>query len=60
VLTQAAGGAFNLAGVFRWVFAAADVFLALALAGILLLEERPLRGPASAPVPAQAPAAPAE
>jgi EmrB/QacA subfamily drug resistance transporter len=60
VLTQAAGGAFNMAGVFRWVFAAADIFLTLALTGVLLMEERPLRGPASAQVPAQAPTAPAE
>jgi EmrB/QacA subfamily drug resistance transporter len=60
VLTQAAGGDFNMAGVFRWVFAAADIFLALALAAVLLMEERPLRGPASGPMPAQAPAAPAE
>jgi hypothetical protein len=61
VLTQGGSGAFNMAAVFRWVFAAADVFLALALAGILRMEERPLRGPATASVPAQAPpAAPAE
>ena len=31
VLTQAAGRPFDMAGVFRWVFAAADIFLALAL-----------------------------
>jgi hypothetical protein len=46
--------------MFRWVFAAAAIFLALALAAILLMEERPLRGPASARAPAQAPTAPAE
>jgi hypothetical protein len=60
VLTQAAGGDFNMARVFRWVFAAADILLALALAAVLLMEERPLRGPASGPMAAQAPAAPAE
>lgn len=60
VLTQAAGGSFNMAGVFRWVFAAADIFLAFALAGVLLMEERPLRGPASAKAAVQAPTAPAE
>jgi len=37
----AAGGA---AGVFRWVFAAAAVFLALGLVALIRLPERPLRG----------------
>jgi MFS family permease len=60
VLTQASAGSFDMAGMFRWVFAAAAIFLALALAAILLMEERPLRGPASARAPAQAPTAPAE
>jgi EmrB/QacA subfamily drug resistance transporter len=60
VLTQAAAGSFDMAGMFRWLFAAAAIFLALALAAILLMEERPLRGPARARAPAQAPTAPAE
>jgi MFS family permease len=60
VLTQATGGPFNMAGVFRWLFAAADIFLALALAAVLLMEERPLRSEASAHVPLQPPPAPAE
>jgi EmrB/QacA subfamily drug resistance transporter len=60
VLTQATGGPFNMAGVFRWLFAAADIFFALALAAVLLMEERPLRSEASAHVPLQPPPAPAE
>jgi len=46
--------------VFRFVFLAADIFLAIALAAVLLLEERPLRGPAPAAVSAEPPPAPAE
>lgn len=38
------GGA-DIADVFRWVFVAGAVFLAVALVGLLLMEERPLRGP---------------
>ena len=37
------GGA-AAADVFRWVFAAAWLFLAIALVALLLMEERPLRG----------------
>jgi hypothetical protein len=36
---------FDFAGVFRWVFAAAEGFLAASLVTLLLMEERPLRGP---------------
>ena len=54
----------DVAWIFRWVFVAADVFLVLALLAIVLLEERPLRGPAAnAPVtkaPPLAPEAPPE
>jgi len=31
--------------VFRWVFVAAEAFLAASLAALILMEERPLRGP---------------
>jgi EmrB/QacA subfamily drug resistance transporter len=63
VLAQAAGAAgLDAAHVFRLVFAAADIFLALALIAVLLMEERPLRGSASAvaTVSPRAPPAPAE
>jgi EmrB/QacA subfamily drug resistance transporter len=62
-LVEAAGAAgIDMAGVFRWVFAACDIFLGLALVAVLLMEERPLRGPASAaaPVSPEAPPVPAE
>jgi sugar phosphate permease len=62
-LVEAAGaGGIDMAGVFRWVFAASDIFLGLALVAVLLMEERPLRGPASAaaPVSPEAPPVPAE
>jgi hypothetical protein len=36
---------FDFAGVFRWVFAAAEGFLTASLVTLLLMEERPLRGP---------------
>jgi EmrB/QacA subfamily drug resistance transporter len=35
----------DIAAVFRWVFLAGEVFLAGALAFLVLMEERPLRGP---------------
>ena len=35
----------DIAAVFRWVFVAGEVFLAAALAFLLLMEERVLRGP---------------
>jgi MFS family permease len=35
----------DIAAVFRWVFLAGEIFLAGALAFLLLMEERPLRGP---------------
>jgi EmrB/QacA subfamily drug resistance transporter len=48
LLVETAGAAgVDMAAVFRWVFVAADIFLMGALAAVLLLEERPLRGPAS-------------
>jgi EmrB/QacA subfamily drug resistance transporter len=63
LLVESAGAAgVDTAAVFRWVFVAADVFLSLALIGVLLMEERPLRGPATGapPVSPDAPPAPAE
>lgn len=41
----------DVAGVFRWVFLAAMVFLALSLLGLALMEERPLRGTTTADPP---------
>jgi sugar phosphate permease len=38
----------DFALVFRWVFAAAAAFLVLGLVCLLIMEERPLRGPAKA------------
>jgi hypothetical protein len=49
-----------MAAVFRFVFVAADVFLAAALVAVLMMEQRPLRGPAAAVVSAEASPAPAE
>jgi hypothetical protein len=37
--------------MFRWVFLAADMFVVAALAAVLVMEERPLRGPATEAVP---------
>ncbi len=39
----------DIASVFRWVFLAGEIFLAMALVGVLRLEERPLRGPDQPP-----------
>jgi MFS family permease len=36
---------FDFAATFRWVFAAAEVFLVASLVTLILMEERPLRGP---------------
>jgi ABC-type arginine transport system permease subunit len=45
------------ADVFRWVFAAAWIFLALALVALLLMEQLPLRStPAGSAPPSPAPA----
>jgi MFS family permease len=63
LLVEAASAAgVDIAPVFRFVFLAADVFVVAALAAVLLMEERPLRGPAAGPVRAssEAPPAPAE
>jgi EmrB/QacA subfamily drug resistance transporter len=42
---------FDVAGVFRWVFLAAIVFLAGSLLGLILMEERPLRSSTTADPP---------
>jgi multidrug resistance protein len=36
---------FDFAAIFRWVFVAAEAFLATSLVTLILMEERPLRGP---------------
>jgi Na+/melibiose symporter-like transporter len=56
VLAANAGASgLDVAGVFQWVFVAALVFSVLALAAIVLMEERPLHGAKEMP-----PAEPAE
>jgi EmrB/QacA subfamily drug resistance transporter len=45
VTTRLDAPAVDIAAVFRWVFLAGEAFLAAALAFVLLMEERPLRGP---------------
>lgn len=59
LVTSASQAGIDMAAVFRWVFVASDIFLALALIGVLLMEERPLHGPATA-APSQASPEPAE
>ena len=55
-MVESAGAAgLDVAWIFRRVFVAAAVFLVLALLAIVLLEERPLRGPAAKVPAAQAP-----
>jgi multidrug resistance protein len=59
----AAGGEGNLsdfAAAFAWVFAAAGACLAVALAALAFVEERPLRGPSMAQQQADEPRAAAE
>jgi hypothetical protein len=62
LVAAASQAGIDMAAVFRWVFVAADIFLGLALIAVLLMEERPLHGPArvTSPAPAQASPAPAE
>ena len=61
VETAKAAG-MDIAMVFRFVFLAADAFVLAAFIAVLLMEERPLRGPATRPSRAstEAPPAPAE
>ena len=58
-MATAGAAGVDMAAVFRWVFVAADAFLVAALAAVLVMEERPLRGPATSAAP-EAPPAPAE
>jgi MFS family permease len=44
VLAAMESGSADLAGIFRWVFAAGAAFLLVSIAALLLMEERPLRG----------------
>lgn len=62
LVTTAGAAGIDMAAMFRWVFLAADMFVVAALAAVLVMEERPLRGPASEAVPVSsgAPPAPAE
>jgi Na+/H+ antiporter NhaC len=62
-MTAAHAGAagMNVAEVFRWMFVAALAFAIVAMAAIILMEERPLHGPAAKVTPPVVPdAAPAE
>jgi hypothetical protein len=58
IMVASAGAAgYNVVEVFRWVFVAALVFSTLSMIAMILLEERPLHGPA-VKAPPGAPAAP--
>ena len=60
LLVETVGAAgVDMTAVFRWVFVAADIFLVAALVAVLLMEERPLRGPATT-ASSEPPPAPAE
>jgi EmrB/QacA subfamily drug resistance transporter len=52
------GAHADFAMLFRWVFIAAAAFLAAAFVAILLIEERPLRGPSAGQQPARPAARP--
>ena len=57
VVANVRGGGFDFAAVFRWVFLAAEAFLVASLVTLILMEERPLRGPEQGmPVKPTAPA----
>ena len=57
LITSVSAAGIDVAFVFRWVFLAAFVFLALSLLFLILMEERPLRGSV---MPADPPVAPAQ
>jgi hypothetical protein len=44
VLAQAGQSSVDLAGIYRWVFAASVAFLLVSIGAFALMEERPLRG----------------
>jgi MFS family permease len=48
VVANVGGLGFDFAAVFRWVFVAAEAFLVASLLTLMLMEERPLRGPEQA------------
>ncbi len=55
LLASTAGAAgVDVTEVFRWVFVAALVFSVLAVIALILMEERPLRGPVRKETPAPA------
>ena len=58
LLVETAGAAgLDMGAIFRWVFVAAVRLLVMAVVSVLMLEERPLRGPAAGvPAPPPAPA----
>jgi MFS family permease len=62
LVESASPAGIDIAMVFRFVFLAADAFVLAAFIAVLLMEERPLRGPATTPSRAstEAPPAPAE
>ena len=52
MMVETAGAAgIDMAAVFRWLFVAADVFRRCRWSPIVLMEERPLRGPADHHLP---------
>jgi EmrB/QacA subfamily drug resistance transporter len=57
---HAAAGGYAVAEIFRWVFVAALMFALVAMAAIILMEERPLHGPAAKAPPVVPDATPAE
>jgi hypothetical protein len=57
---HAAAGGYAVAEIFRWVFVAALVFSLMAMAAVILMDERPLHGPAVKAPPVAPDAAPAE
>jgi EmrB/QacA subfamily drug resistance transporter len=57
LVAMAGQAGLDVAAVFRFVFAAALAFLAIALLAVILMEERPLRGPAKKTEPPLAPEA---
>jgi MFS family permease len=58
--SHAGAAGLDVAEVFRWVFVAALIFSLIAMAAIILMEERPLHGPVVKSPPVVPDAAPAE